>query len=156
MRSHRRYMKSTSSDTMLTNRSTSGERISSVTWRAATNWIVVDHFASRSNAASSRTRVSAFLTAAGLVPTAVGVHYAFRSASRRAADVTRNARADGLSVHSSALTVRAARRWTTRFRIGWCYKQKRKIVSTEPKFHTLIPITTNPQITHPVASDGTP
>lgn len=110
----------TNSDKTLTNRSASGERVSSVAWRAATNWIVVDHFASRSNAAGPRARVSAFLIAAGFVPTAVGVHYTFRSASGRAADVSRNARADGLSVHHSALAVRAARRRITRFRIQRC------------------------------------
>lgn len=120
MQSYRRGMIFTNYVKMLTNRSASGERVSSVAWRTATNWIVVDHFASRSNAASSRTRVSAFLIAAGFVPTAVGVHYTFRSASRRATDVTRNAGANGLSVHRSALAVRAARRWITRFRIDWC------------------------------------
>lgn len=63
----------------LTYGSASDEWVSGISWRATANRIVIDDFASRTNAAGSRTGIPAFLVTASFVPSAIGVDDAFRS-----------------------------------------------------------------------------
>lgn len=73
---------------------TSDECISGITGRATANWIVIDYFASSSDAAGSRAWVPALLVTAGLVPSTVGVYDALWPTGWRHTLVSDQARTD--------------------------------------------------------------
>lgn len=65
---------------MLTLFATVNERITSITRRATTDRIVVDHIAACISAASARTRILAFLVNTSLVLRAISANHTLRSA----------------------------------------------------------------------------
>lgn len=89
------------------------ERVSRVARRAAANRTVIDNLANGRYAASPWAGISAFLIRAGPIQRTFRTGDALGSAVRRGTDEIRHARANGLSVHLPALTVRSARRGST-------------------------------------------
>ena len=96
----------------LTHGLASDEWVSSETSRTATDRVVVHYFAASSHTTGAWTGVSTSLVAARLILTTLRAHYTFRSACRRAAYEAGYARAYGLPVNFTALTVRTTRRGT--------------------------------------------
>lgn len=102
---------------------TVAERISGVADVASAHGRVVHHTALCIWAASTSTRVSAFLVNASLVAGALRVDDTLRSAIGRRTDVIRQARAGGTFPAHLALRVRAARRRLARIQLlrrPWC------------------------------------
>lgn len=93
---------------------TSYERIARIPRRTRAYGIMIYDLASRAYAARSGTGISTFLTATRFVLGTLGTDNAFGSTRRRTADVPLHARAHGLSVDLSTLTVGTARR-----RVAW-------------------------------------
>lgn len=81
---------------------------------------MVDHFASRVQAARAQTRIRALLVHASSRRRTLGADDAFRSAGRRRTEIALQTRAHGVILDVATLAVRSARRrraWIlTRFR----------------------------------------
>lgn len=88
---------------------TTRERIPSIARRAGTNWIMIDHLAPGTDAASTWAWIPAFLIPTRFVQTAVRVDITLGAAGRWTADESNNTRTDCLAVDLSAHTVRSAR-----------------------------------------------
>jgi len=76
-------------------------------------WSVVHHLAIGGAAASTRTRIQALVTDAGLVKIALRGYCTFRSTTRRSANEFWQARAGGHTILFAALRVRTTRRGLT-------------------------------------------
>jgi hypothetical protein len=75
---------------------------------------MIDHFASRVDAADTRTRIRAFTVFARAVHRTIGANGAFGTAVRRSSDKRGQARAYRLTVQFAALAVKPAGRGTAR------------------------------------------
>lgn len=90
---------------------TASERIASLAWLATADRTVVEHFAASTAAASAATRIDALLIDARMRWRTLGADDAFGSTLRRCADVSLDARANGVLVDVATLAVWSARRW---------------------------------------------
>lgn len=92
---------------------TSSKWVSCVTRLTRAEWSVVHHLAIGGAAASTRTRIQALVTDAGLVKIALRGYCTFRSTTRRSANEFWQARAGGHTILFAALRVRTTRRGLT-------------------------------------------
>jgi len=90
------------------------EGIASETRVTAADRTVIDHFASRVDAADTRARIRAFAVVARAVYRAIGTNGALGTAIWRSSDKRGQARAYRLTVQFAALAVKPARRETAR------------------------------------------
>jgi hypothetical protein len=88
---------------------TSNERIASVSWRTATDRIVVDDLTFGVYSTCSRTRIATFLVATSLILRTFIVCGTFRSTSRRSSYVSWHTRTYGLAIDLAALRVGSTR-----------------------------------------------
>lgn len=89
------------------------ERIAGFARVAAADRIVIEHFATSTDAARSRTWIDALRIDTGLILRAFAAVHAFWLTNWWAAAIAWQARANGISVGQSASAVRAAWRWIT-------------------------------------------
>lgn len=90
------------------------KRITGEIWITATNRTMINHFASRVNAANARARVHAFAILAGAIWEAVRADGAFRATIRRGPNKCGQTRTYCLTVQFATLTVKPAGRKTAR------------------------------------------
>ena len=97
----------------LNNRLASNEGISCVPCRTATDRVVVDNHTLCTHSTCAWAWISAFLIDARLQLWAIRIDYTLGSAIGRTSNIARNARAHGLVINLSALTVLTTWRWMT-------------------------------------------
>lgn len=112
---------------VLTDEFTSQEWVSSVTWRTATYWVVIDYLTLGSEPARSKAWVCTLLITTSFVSPTIWAYYAFRSAWWRTSNVTRNAGAHSLPIYSATKTVRPTGRRITWIFNYWVYIGKKVV-----------------------------
>lgn len=99
---------------------TAYKRIACVSFWTAANWIVIHNRAPGSYSTCSRAWIPTFLVGTRLILRTFSAHNTLRTTRRRASNVSRNTRADGLSIDFATLAIRTARRWTAWVRHNRC------------------------------------